>query len=172
MNTNTTRDRWLTLFLWVSVLAWGIGLGGKLFELVVVISAWSANPPASLSLIPYGPRYPHNPGDFFQPLSAILVIATVGMLVSGWNKPRSYKLWLWVPLASLLVIWMATPTLFWPMIQGLYGASTGAHPLSEPAARSLVNKWLLYDWVRTALIAVGFVSSIRAISVSARSHEA
>ena len=54
-------------FLWFSVLCWGIGLGAKLFDLIVVAAAWGAAPPASLALMPYGPRYPINPGDFFQP---------------------------------------------------------------------------------------------------------
>jgi hypothetical protein len=91
MRTNSSRARWLVIFLWVSVSAWGIGLGAKLFELVVLISAWAANPPASLSLLPYEPRWPFNPGDFFQPLSGLLVIGTVGALVSGWNTSRTYK---------------------------------------------------------------------------------
>ena len=34
----------LRFFLWVSVLAWGIVLGAKLFDLRVVAGAWSAAP--------------------------------------------------------------------------------------------------------------------------------
>jgi len=65
------RFRLMRFFLWMSVLGWGLGLGGKLFDLLVVAGAWSASPPASLALLPYGPRYPMNPGDFFQPLSIV-----------------------------------------------------------------------------------------------------
>src|SRR3979409_1230931 len=54
-------------FLWFSVLGWGIGLGPKLFDLSVVARAWGDAPPTSLTLMPYGRRYPMNPGDFFQP---------------------------------------------------------------------------------------------------------
>ena len=68
-----SRERWARVFLWFSVFGWGIGLGAKLFDLIVVASAWGAAPPASLSLMPYGPHYPLNPGDFFQPLSALMV---------------------------------------------------------------------------------------------------
>ena len=164
--------RWLVVFLWVSVAAWGIGLGAKLFEFTVVISAWAADPPASLSLMPYGPRYPNDPGDFFLPLSILLLIGTVGALVCGRTALRSYKLWLWVPLASLLVIWLATPTLFWPMIRDLYYAGTGTQPLDVSAAQSLVNRWLVLDWLRTALIAVGLGSSIQAVGSSHRAYGA
>ena len=41
----------------MSVLAWGLLVGGKLFDLRVLVGAWSAAPPESLSLLPYGPRW-------------------------------------------------------------------------------------------------------------------
>jgi len=155
---------WLGVFLWVCVMAWGVGLGAKLFEFTVVISAWAADPPASLALMPYGPNHPYDPGDFFLPLSIVLLIGTVGALVFGRKALRSYKMWLWLALAALLVIWLATPTLFWPMIGDLYFAGTGSRPLEASAAQSLVNRWLVLDWLRTALIAVGFVSAVHAAS--------
>lgn len=169
---NSPRTRWLVIFLWISVFAWGVGLGAKLFELVVLIPAWAANPPASLSLLPYGPRWPHNPGDFFQPLGALLVIGTLGSLISGWSSSRSYKAWLWAPLISILLIWLAAPALFWPMIRDLYGASTGSRPLSEAAAQSLATQWIVCDWIRTAFVGVGFVCAVRAISTIQRAHAA
>jgi hypothetical protein len=54
-------------FLWLSVLGWGIGLGAKLFDLLVVAGAWGAGPPTSLALMPYGPRYPMNLGISSSP---------------------------------------------------------------------------------------------------------
>ena len=172
MNAISARSRLLHIFLWISVFAWGIGLGAKLFELVVLISAWAANPPESLSLLPYGPRWPFNPGDFFQPASVLLVVGTVGALVSGWNTVRAYKAWLWASIIILLVIWAVTPTIFWPMIRDLYGASTGLKPISEAAAQSIVHRWVLYDWGRAFLIAAGFVCAVRAISTTHGAHGA
>ena len=154
---------WLSVFLWVSCVAWGVGLGAKLFELQVVIGAWAANPPESLALLPYGPKYPSNPGDFFQPLSALLVIGLVGSFVAGWRTSAQVKRWLWLALVALVIIWAATPTLFWPMIRDLYWASTGKQPLTVEATRALVSRWLWLDWSRTALIAVGFVASLQAL---------
>jgi hypothetical protein len=34
------------------------------------------NPPASLTLLPYGPRFPTNPGNFFQPISLPMVVGS------------------------------------------------------------------------------------------------
>ena len=103
MKTISARHRWLLFFLWLAVSAWGIGLGAKLFELTVLIPAWAANPPQSLNLLPYGPRWPNNPGDFFQPLSAALVLATVGTLVAGWKTRPPYKGLLWLSLGALIL---------------------------------------------------------------------
>ena len=69
-----TRAHLLRSFLWLSVLAWGIGTGAKLYDLIVVAGAWSANPPESLSLMPYGVRFPVGPGQFFAPTSGATLV--------------------------------------------------------------------------------------------------
>jgi hypothetical protein len=152
-------------FLWLSVLGWGIGLGAKLFDLIVLAGAWSAAPPASLALLPYGSRYPLNPGDFFQPLSALMVVGILGALVSGWKTPAEYRVWLWLPVIAFAIIWIFTPTVFWPMIDELYGAASGKIVRSDADLVHLVQRWIIWDWLRVAVIAVGFVSVIRAISI-------
>ena len=40
--TMSWRIRLTRMFLWVAVLAWGIGVGAKLYDLRVVAGAWSA----------------------------------------------------------------------------------------------------------------------------------
>ncbi len=151
MPAQTTRSAWLSVFLWINLFAWGVAFGGKMFEFVVVIPSWAANPPSSLSLMPYGPRYPFNPGDFFQPLGALALVGCIGSLICGWRTPAGYKVLLWVPFAVFLIIAAVTPTLFWPMIRDLYRAGTGAAPLSESALHGLVHKWLWYDALRAAV---------------------
>lgn len=47
-----TKQRLMHAFLWVSVTAWGIGLGAKLFDLLVVAGSWGASPPESFSRLP------------------------------------------------------------------------------------------------------------------------
>ena len=179
MIRDSFRTRSLLFFLWVSTLTWGIGLGGKLFELFVLIPAWASDPPTSLLLLPYGPQWPLDPGDFFQPLMLIILIASVGGLVSGWNTPRTYKVWLWAPLVVFVIIGVTTATIFWPMIADLWGANptqtthpilgnSGTRPLAEAATINLVNRWIVYDWARAALIAAGFFCAVRAVSTTDR----
>jgi len=160
------RLKLMRIFLWMSVLGWGIGLGAKLFDLLVVAGAWSAAPPGSFALLPYGPRFPMNPGDFFQPLSAVMVLGIVGALLSGWKTPAQLRLWLWMPVIMFLIIWAITPTVFWPMIHQLYGTATGKIVASDAESIRLARRWIICDWFRVGLIAVGFISSVRAISIS------
>jgi hypothetical protein len=159
-----SREQLTRGFLWFSVFGWGIGLGAKLFDLIVLASAWGAAPPASLALMPYGPHYPLNPGDFFQPLSALMVVGILGALISGWKTPLQYRIWLWMPVISFLIIWVFTPTVFWPMIRELYGAGSGKVVKSEAELILLVRRWMIWDWLRVALIALGFLASVRALS--------
>ena len=163
LSTKPMLRGWLTLFLWLSVFAWALGLGGKLFEFVVVIPSWAFDPPTSLTLMPYGPRYPHNPGDFFQPLGLLALVGSAGSLVCAWRAPRPYKTLLWIPFAALLVTTVATPLLFWPMIRDLYRAGTGAAPLDAIAAHALVSRWIWLDGIRTAIGVPAFVCSVQAL---------
>lgn len=150
-------------FLWVAIFGWGIGLGAKLFDLIVVAGAWSASPPASFALLPYGKQYPIDPGDFFIPLSALIAIGSVGALISG-RKVRALRPWLWLGVILFLIIWVLTPTVFWPMIGQLYYTATGRITATTEESVQLARRWLIWDWIRVALIAGGFFSSVRALS--------
>jgi hypothetical protein len=153
------------MFLWLSILAAGIGLGAKIFDLLVLAGAWGASPPASLALMPYGARYPIDPGNFFQPLSAILLVAILGALISGWKTPFEYRIWLWLPVLMFILIWIFTPTVFWPMISELYGLGRGRIVESDAQVLRLARRWIIFDWLRVVAIAVAFLSSVRAMSV-------
>jgi hypothetical protein len=160
-----SRSKLTGIFLWLAVLSWGVGLGAKLFDLLVVARAWGASPPASLVLYPYGRAWPLNPGDFFQPLSVLILAGALGALISGWKTAAEYRVWLWLPVIAFVLIWIATPTVFWPIINELYAVAHGKVVKSDIEIGSLVQRWFLYDWLRAFAIAIGFVSSVRAISI-------
>ena len=138
----TRRVRALQLFLWLSVVGWAIGLGAKLFDLVVIAGAWSASPPASFALLPYGKSYPIDPGDFFIPLSAAIAIGSVGALISGWREHGPLRFWLSAAVIMFVVIWALTPTIFWPMIHQLYGTRIGRITATDAESVQLARKWL------------------------------
>lgn len=160
-----SRARTTHIFLWLSVITWGIALGAKIFDLLVVATAWGAAPPSSLAYYPYGRHWPMNPGDFFQPLSAGLLIVILGTVISGWKTQPHYRRWLWIPAFAFLLIWIATPTLFWPIITELYRVANGKLARTDAEVATLVHRWFVYDWLRIGLIAAGFLASIRSISI-------
>jgi hypothetical protein len=157
--------RVMRAFLWIAVIGWAIGLGAKLFDLVVVAGAWSASPPASFALLPYGKSYPIDPGDFFLPLSVLMAICSIGALISGWKS--HVRLWLWLPVVIFFIIWAITPTVFWPMIRQLYGTAIGRIAATDTESVRLAHRWLVCDSFRVVLIAIGFIASVRALSLGA-----
>lgn len=161
------RARMTRVLLWGSVLGWGILLGGKLFDLRVLVGAWSAAPPESLNLLPYGPRFPVDTGEYFFPSSVALLVCSFGVLISGWKTPPNYRVWLILPALMLLVTLIFTVTWFWPRNAELWAVAQGApNAVQDPAeVVRMVRQWVAYDWIRVAVGAVGFACSVRAISV-------
>jgi hypothetical protein len=155
------------MFLWISVLAWGILVGGKLFDLRVLVGAWSASPPESLGLLPYGPRFPVDTGDYFFPSSVALLVCSFGGLIAGWNTPSRFRALLAVPPLMLLATLAFTVLWFWPANAALWAVAQGAPNAMRDQAEvaELVRQWVTFDWVRVAVGMAGFVCSIRAISV-------
>jgi hypothetical protein len=163
----TMRQGFTRGFLWISVIAWGFLVGAKLFDLRVLVGAWSAAPPESLSLLPYGPRWPVDTGEFFIPSSATLLVATLGALIAGWRTPPRYRVWLLVSLAMILGVLILTVTQFWPRNAALWAVARGAPnaAMDRDVIIKMVHQWVAMDWVRVAMGMVGFVASVRAISV-------
>src|SRR5260370_10475677 len=165
-----TRARLLRMFLWLSVLAWGIGSGAKLYDLIVLAGAWSASPPESLSLLPYGARFPVGPGEFFAPTSAATLVGAIGALICGWRTPASCRVWLFASAILILALWVFTVTAFWPSNHALFAAAS-APPLTAEGHAELIRRahqWIAVVWARVAMMLGGFVSAVRALSIPIR----
>ena len=156
------RRRTMRLFLLISVVAGAVGLGAKLFDLLVVATAWGASPPTSFAHLPYGKEFPIDPGTFFQPLSALWLIGIIGALISGWKC--SLRFWLILPVVTFTIIWIFTPTVFWPMINQLWSIHKARITMTEIEQIALVHRWFIWDSFRIILIAIGFFSSLRALT--------
>ena len=164
---SNTRERITRGLLWISVLAWGMLLGATLFDLRVLAGAWSASPPESLSLLPYGKRWPVDTGEFFIPSSAALLLASFGALVAGWRSGPRYRALLFVSAATIFAVLVFTVLVFWPMNAALWAVARGsATALKDPeAVRALVQKWIALDWLRLGVGVLGYVAAIKAISI-------
>ncbi len=154
-------------FLWISVISWGILLGAKLFDLRVPVGAWSASIPESLNLLPYGTRYPVDTGEFFIPISAAVLISSLGALISGWKTRLNYRVLLIISAVMIFATLVFTVVAFWPRNAALWAVAQGSTNAIKDitAIHLMVSEWITFDWLRIALGFIGFVSAIRAISI-------
>lgn len=152
-------------FLWLAVLVGGPLLGAKLFDLIVLAGAWSADPPASLAMMPYGRAWPVDTGVFFIPFSAALLVAGFGALAAGWRTPWRYRWLLCLPSVGILLLLVLTVIEIWPMNAALYyhGIHSVKDGITDAQAIAMTRRWILLDWVRVAGAAAAFVGALRAL---------
>lgn len=154
-------------FLWLAVLVGGPLVGAKLFDLVVLAGAWSAHPPASLAMMPYGKAWPVDTGLFFIPFSAAMLVAAFGALAAGWRTPWRYRWLLCVPSLGILALLVLTVAAFWPMNAALWyhGIGSAKDTLTDAQSIAMARLWVQLDWVRVAGASAAFVAALRALTL-------
>jgi len=161
------RERATKAFLWLAVLVSGPIVGAKLFDLVVLAGAWSADPPQSLTMMPYGKAWPVDTGVFFIPFSAALLIASFGALVAGWRTPWRYRWLLCVPSIGVFSLLVLTVVAFWPMNAALWhhAIKSPQDALTDAQSVEMARLWVQLDWIRVAGGAAAFVAALRALTL-------
>lgn len=164
---NAVRLSVLRAAIWVMVLTSGPLVGAKIFDLVVLVGAWSASPPQSLHLLPYGPDWPVDTGDFFIPFSGLSLVASLVAAVAGWRTYWGYRGLLLTPLFLTIVALVVTVTLFWPLNAGLWYGSQGREGWpGDPAILSaMARQWVQLDWLRVAIAFTAFVAAARLLAM-------
>ncbi|MGF7148525.1 hypothetical protein FHS96_002153 [Sphingomonas zeicaulis] len=154
-------------FLWLAVLAGGPLLGAKLFDLIVLAGAWSAHPPGSLAMMPYGKAWPVDTGVFFIPLSAAMLVAGFGALIAGWRTPWHYRWLLCLPSVGILLLLILTVVAFWPMNAALYyhGIGSPKDIITDAQSIEMARRWVALDWVRVVGATAAFVAPLRALTL-------
>lgn len=163
----TNRERITRAFLWLAVLVGGPLLGAKLFDLLVLAGAWSARPPASLAMMPYGKAWPVDTGAFFIPFSAAMLIAGFGALIAGRRTPWRYRWLLCLPSIGIFLLLILTVTAFWPMNAALYyhGIHSPKDSITDAEAIAMARRWVMLDWLRVAGAVAAFVAPMRALAL-------
>ncbi len=161
-----TRERATRAFLWLAALVGGPLLGAKLFDLLVLAGAWSASPPASLAMMPYGKAWPVDTGLFFIPFSAAMLVAGFGALTAGWRTPWRYRWLLCLPSIGILLLLVLTVAAFWPMNAALHahGVHSAKDTITDAQAVVMARQWVMLDWVRVAGAFAAFVAALAALT--------
>lgn len=162
-----SREKIARAFLWLAVLVGGPLLGAKLFDLLVLAGAWSAAPPVSLAMMPYGKAWPVDTGVFFIPFSAAMLIAGFGALAAGWRTPWRYRWLLCLPSVGILLLLILTVVEFWPMNAALYyhGIHSPKDVISDRESIAMTRRWVALDWLRVAGATAAFVAPLRALTL-------
>jgi len=161
------RETITKAFLILAVLVGGPLVGAKLFDLLVLAGAWSADPPDSLAMMPYGEHWPVDTGVFFIPFSAAMLIASFGALIAGWKTPWRYRWLLCVPSIGILALLVLTVTAFWPMNAALWyhGIGSSRDTITDAESIAMAQRWVRLDWLRVTGAAAAFVAALRALTL-------
>jgi hypothetical protein len=162
-----TRQSITKAFLWLAVLVSGPIVGAKLFDLVVLAGAWSADPPQSLAMMPYGKTWPVDTGVFFIPFSAALLIASFGALIAGWRTPWRYRWLLCMPSVGVFALLVLTVVAFWPMNAALWyhAIKSPNDTLTDAQSIEMARLWVQLDWLRVAGGVAAFIAAVRALTL-------
>jgi len=160
-----SREKLTKVFLTLAVLVGGPLLGAKLFDLVVLAGAWSADPPHSLAMMPYGKNWPVDTGVFFIPFSAAMLLSTFGALLAGWKTPWRYRWLLCVPSLGILALLILTVLAFWPMNAALWyhGIGSPKDTITDAESIAMARRWIVLDWLRVAGAMAAFAASLGAL---------
>jgi hypothetical protein len=149
------------IFLWLFVLSAGILLGGSIFEGVVLTPLWAGSLPDSVTRWPYGSIQ----ARFFMVVTPLYGLFSLALAVASRWMPRRQRKWALVAGLSGVVVIIATSLFFIPILQKTQ-ATRGAGLSGEEITR-LVRQFETWHWGRWAVITLGWVAGLRALSLSA-----
>lgn len=147
--------------LWISVIAWSLWFCGLVYEVVVITPLWSGSMPQSVMEWNSRPQYAVIPTKFFAPVAIAAVLSSLLCLIFGWRAVNRRKL-LVISFASAATALSFTVIYFLPKNDVLF-YQRGAN-LSGDEITALATAWLNANWIRMAIMAVGYVAALRVFS--------
>ena len=150
------RNHALNVLLWYAIFAWGIWLGGTLYQMVVVVPMWSAAPPASLRTFLQVTDYNRTIYHFFgPPFIAARIFPMLIALALAWHLPK-HRLMLGVAAMCVVAIVIFTLGYIYPINAVLFDQAGGDRSATEITA--MVRTWIWADRIRFGVGVVAFVA--------------
>ena len=154
------RNQALNVLLWYAIFAWGIWLGGPLFQMLVVVPMWSASPPESLRTFLQGTEYNRTVYHFFgPPFIAARIVPLIIALAVAWHLPK-HRVALGVAAVGVVAIVIFTLAYIYPINAVLFEQAGGDR--SAAAITAMVRTWIWADRIRFGVGVVAFVAILRA----------
>jgi hypothetical protein len=126
---------------------------------VAFVSFWKSLSPSDFQA--WFASHSHLIGRLMIPLGTGSVATTVATLVACWSGPATRRAWLLAAALSTIGVMVTYPIFFAGTNEAFVRGG-----LSDSAARSLLDRWATWHWLRTALGIVGFIAALRALQRS------
>jgi Domain of unknown function (DUF1772) len=143
-----------SILLMLTCLLLGLLAGAMLVIGVSLVSFWKSLSPGDFQV--WFATHSHLIGRLMIPLGIGGLAVSVAAVIAGWRS--SARGWLLIAAASAMGV-MVTYPLFFATTNDTFVRGG----LDDAAARSLLDRWVAWHWLRTGLGAVGFVAALRAL---------
>jgi len=167
------RLRLAQITLWTFVIFLSIEVGARLYETRVIVPRWSASPPESVwewaDLRATNAQVAIDPGVRFWTyvtpatgLSALLAFAF------SFATDGAQRKWRVTGAIMALAVVAASFIYFVPNIILLLGPNS--HNIDGAKVKILANQWVMWNHVRVSIAVLGWLASLRALSLPVASY--
>jgi len=143
-----------SILLMLTCFLLGLLTGAMLVIGVALVSFWGSLSPSDFQV--WFAAHSHLIGRLMLPLGIGGVAVSVAAVIVGWRS--SARRWLLIAAVSAIGVMVTYPLFFATTNETFVRGG-----LTDAAARSLLDRWAAWHWVRTGLGAVGFVAALRAL---------
>jgi hypothetical protein len=154
-----------TYALMISVILWGVLLGGVAYSHIVFFPVYLSDLPAS-AVIVNGP-YALNEARFWMLLHPLLILSLLISLIANW-RIRSRRPLIASTAGIYLIIIVITSLYFLPELIRFHDSPTSGIPAAEWLARG--NSWQYLSWLRGATLFIAAVPLLIALTRPESTH--
>lgn len=156
------------MILWFFVFMLCVSIGGGLYEQLVVMAPWTANPPDSV--IEYYkhkvafPQFALDQGrHFWMFIMPLTGLATVATLLSSFGTNPTHRKWRLAASGLALLTIIATAAWFVPNIIKLQSESVLT--MKPEDVSSLTKMWVNFNWIRAAIFIAALLAGFKALTI-------
>lgn len=147
-----------TYALMLSIMLWGIMVGGGVYAAIVYFPAYLSHLPESAVVVtgPYG----LNEGIFWLSIHPLLLLSLIISLVSNWRIPSRRKM-IAMTFGVYIVVLIVTQIYFLPELFAFHQSPQSS--LTSTEWQSRTNRWQLLNVVRGIILLANFVPLLLAL---------
>ena len=134
----------------------GLLAGGMLVIGVSLVTFWKSLSPSDFQA--WFASHSHLVGRVMIPLGVGGVTVALAAVVACWRSSATGRGWLLLAAVSTMGVMVTYPLFFETTNEAFVRGG-----LSDSTARSLLDRWATWHWIRTGLGAFGFLAALRAL---------